>query len=75
MISQRTLFLQHVGQTSSCPIGLEIDHAKGIYIYDKEGKEYIDLVSGVSVSNVGHCHPKVIDAIKNQSEHKLSQAA
>lgn len=68
MISQRTLFLQHVGQTSPCPMGLEIDHAKGIYLYDKEGKEYIDLVSGVSVSNVGHCHPKVVEAVKNQSE-------
>ncbi len=68
MVSQRTLFLQHVGQTSCCPMALEVDHAKGIYIYDKTGKEYIDLVSGVSVSNVGHCHPKVIDAIKKQSE-------
>lgn len=68
MISQRTLFLQHVGQTSSCPMALEVDYAKGIHIYDKEGKEYIDLVSGVSVSNVGHCHPKVVEAIKNQSE-------
>ena len=68
MVSQRTLFLQHVGQTSPCPMALEVDHAKGIFIYDKNGKEYIDLVSGVSVSNVGHCHPKVIEAIKNQSE-------
>ena len=68
MISQRTLFLQHVGQTSPFPMALEIDHAKGIFLYDKQGKEYIDLVSGVSVSNVGHCHPKVIEAIKTQSE-------
>ena len=71
MISQRTLFLQHVGQTSSCPMALEVDYAKGIFIYDKSGKEYIDLVSGVSVSNVGHCHPKVIEAIKNQSERYM----
>jgi len=68
MISQRTLFLQHVGQTTTCPMGLEIDHAKGIFIYDKSGRKYIDLVSGVSVSNVGHCHPKVIEAIKEQAE-------
>ncbi len=68
MVSQRTLFLQHVGQTSSCPMGLEIDRAKGIYLYDKSGKEYIDLVSGVSVSNVGHCHPSVVDAVKKQAE-------
>ena len=68
MVSQRTLFLQHVGQTSPCPMGLEIDKAKGIYLYDKSGKEYIDLVSGVSVSNVGHCHPAVVNAVKNQAE-------
>jgi acetylornithine/succinyldiaminopimelate/putrescine aminotransferase len=49
-------------------MGLEIERAKGIYLYDKEGKEYIDLVSGVSVSNVGHCHPKVVEAIKIQAE-------
>jgi acetylornithine/succinyldiaminopimelate/putrescine aminotransferase len=66
MISQRTLFLQHVGQTSPFPIGLEIERASGIYIYDTSGKEYIDLVSGVSVSNVGHCHPDIVNAIKNQ---------
>ncbi|MGD9993493.1 MAG: aspartate aminotransferase family protein [Salinivirgaceae bacterium] len=68
MISQRTLFLQHVGQTSPCPMGLEIDRAEGIYLYDIQGKTYIDLVSGVSVSNVGHCHPKVVDAVKAQAE-------
>lgn len=68
MISQRTLFLQHVGQTSPCPMGLEIDRAEGIYLYDIQGKTYIDLVSGVSVSNVGHCHPKVVEAVKTQAE-------
>ncbi|MBI9068822.1 MAG: aspartate aminotransferase family protein [Salinivirgaceae bacterium] len=68
MVSQRTLFLQHVGQTSPCPMALEIERAKGIYLYDKNGKEYIDLVSGVSVSNVGHCHQKVVDAVKKQAE-------
>jgi len=66
MISQRTLFLQHVGQTSPCPMGLEIEKAEGIYLFDTLGKRYIDLVSGVSVSNVGHRHPKVVEAIKNQ---------
>jgi len=66
MISQKTLFLQHVGQTSPAPLALEIEKAEGIYLYDKSGKKYIDLVSGVSVSNIGHCHPKVITAIKNQ---------
>ncbi len=68
MVSQRTLFLQHVGQTSPAPLCLEIEKAEGIYIYDKSGKQYIDMVSGVSVSNVGHCHPQVVDAVKKQTE-------
>lgn len=68
MVSQRTLFLQHVGQTSETPLAIEIERAKGIYLYDTSGKEYIDLVSGVSVSNVGHCHAKVVNAVKEQAE-------
>jgi acetylornithine/N-succinyldiaminopimelate aminotransferase len=66
MITQRELFLQHVAQTSDFPLALEIEKAEGIYLYDKDGKEYIDLISGISVSNIGHRHPKVIKAIKDQ---------
>ncbi|MCD4832805.1 MAG: aspartate aminotransferase family protein [Bacteroidales bacterium] len=68
MISQRQLFLQHVGQTSDFPLQLEIERANGIYMYDNKGKSYIDLISGVSVSNVGHLHPKVVKAVKTQVE-------
>lgn len=68
MISQKSLFLQYVGQTSPSPMALEIEKAKGIYLYDRSGKKYIDLVSGVSVSNIGHCHPKVVNAVKQQAE-------
>lgn len=68
MISQRNLFLQYIGQTSEMPLSLEIERAEGIYLYDRFGKKYIDLVSGVSVSNVGHCHPKVVEAVKKQAE-------
>ncbi len=68
MISQRQLFLQHVGQTSDFPLQLEIERANGIYMYDNKGKSYIDLISGVSVSNVGHLHPKVVKAVKDQVE-------
>ncbi|MFO7829184.1 MAG: aspartate aminotransferase family protein [Bacteroidales bacterium] len=68
MISQRQLFLQHVGQTSDFPLQLEIESAKGIYMYDTDGKSYIDLISGVSVSNVGHLHPNVVNAVKQQAE-------
>lgn len=66
MISNKQLFLLNNAQTSTSPNLLEIDHAEGIYLYDKEGKSYIDLVSGFAVSNVGHRHPRVIEAIKAQ---------
>lgn len=67
MISQRQLFLQHVGQTSDFPLQLEIERAEGIYMYSPDGKSYIDLISGVSVSNVGHLHPNVVKAVQNQA--------
>ncbi|MCT4602682.1 MAG: aspartate aminotransferase family protein [Marinifilum sp.] len=66
MITNRQLFLQHVATTSDFPIALEIERAEGIYMYDPSGKPYLDLVSGVSVSNLGHGHPKVRQAIKDQ---------
>ena len=68
MISQRQLFLQHVGQTSDFPLQLEIETAKGIYMFDRDGKSYIDLISGVSVSNLGHLNPEVVKAVKDQTE-------
>ena len=66
MITERQIFYNHVAQTSDEPIGLEIVKAEGIYMIDKDGKKYIDLISGVSVSNIGHRHPKVVKAIKDQ---------
>ena len=68
MISQRHLFLEHVGQTSDFPLEIEIERAKGIYLFDKNNKPYIDLISGVSVSNIGHLHEKVVEAVKKQAE-------
>ena len=66
MLSQRQLFLQHVAQTSDFPLMLEIERAEGVYLYDNTGKKYIDLIAGISVSNLGHRHPSVIKAIKDQ---------
>ncbi len=66
MISHRQLFFRHVGQTSQAPLALEIVKAEGIYMFDEKGKKYIDLVSGVSVNNIGHRHPKVVKAVKDQ---------
>lgn len=66
MPSQRQLFLKHLAQTSDFPLGLEIERAEGIYLYDTQGKRYADLISGIGVSNVGHRHPKVVAAIHAQ---------
>ncbi len=61
----------HTAQTSGFPRLLEIDYAEGIYLYDISGKKYMDLVSGFAVSNVGHRHPKVVQAIKDQADKYL----
>lgn len=68
MLTQRQLFLQHNAQTSPEPLMLEFVKAKGIYIYDAAGKKHIDLIAGIGVSNVGHCHPAVVKAIQEQAE-------
>ena len=65
-MNQRELFLQHVAQTSATPLALEIVKAEGCYMWDRQGKEYLDLISGISVCNVGHRNPQVIGAIKDQ---------
>ena len=66
-MTQRQLFLQHVGQTSQEPLALEIVKASGSTLWDSSGKKYIDLIAGISVCNVGHCHPKVVAAIQQQA--------
>ncbi|SFQ46866.1 Acetylornithine/succinyldiaminopimelate/putrescine aminotransferase [Pseudarcicella hirudinis] len=66
MLTQRQIFLQHIAQTSDFPLALEIEQAEGIYLYGTNGRKYIDLISGIGVSNVGHRHPNVVNAIKDQ---------
>jgi acetylornithine/N-succinyldiaminopimelate aminotransferase len=66
MLNQRQLFFNHIAQTTETPLALEIEKAEGVYLFDTSGKQYIDLISGISVSNVGHRHPKVVAAIKDQ---------
>lgn len=68
MLSNRQLFLNHIAQTSPSPLMLEIERAKGCYLYDNQGKEYLDLIAGISVSNMGHSHPAVVAAVKEQAE-------
>lgn len=64
-------FKKNIAQTSDSPIGLEIDHASGPFLYTTGGKRYIDFISGIAVSSLGHRHPKVIEAIKNQLDKHL----
>jgi acetylornithine/succinyldiaminopimelate/putrescine aminotransferase len=68
MLTQRQLFLQHVAQTSPAPLGIEVERAEGVWLYGKKGKKYLDLIAGISVSSVGHCHPEVVKAIQQQAE-------
>lgn len=62
----RSLFLQHIAQTSPSPVGLHITAASGNYLEDANGKKYLDLIGGISVCNTGHSNPHIIDAIKKQ---------
>lgn len=64
-------FLKYQAQTTPHPLGLEISHASGSYIYNTSGKEYLDFVAGVSACTLGHCHPKVTAAIKNQVDQYM----
>lgn len=67
-ISNRQLFQQNLAIPADVPDALEIEKAEGIYLFTDKGEKYIDLVSGVSVSNIGHRHPAVVDAVKSQAE-------
>ncbi len=67
-LTNRELFYRHLAIPAEVPRALEIVKAKGIYLFDISGKKYIDLVSGVSVSNVGHSHPEIVAAVKKQAE-------
>lgn len=67
----RSVFLKNVAQTSPAPLALHITKAEGNYLFDAEGKRYIDLIGGISVCNVGHKHPRLVDAIKKQADDYL----
>ena len=71
MPTHRQLFLSHVAQTSEFPLMLEIEKAEGVYMSDIHGKKYLDLISGIGVSNIGHRHPKVLTAIQDQLDRYM----
>ena len=65
------VFLHRMAQTSPVPLGIAIERAEGVYLYSPDGKRYIDMISGIAVSNVGHRHPRVVSAIKDQLDKHL----
>jgi acetylornithine/succinyldiaminopimelate/putrescine aminotransferase len=67
----RQLFLQHLAQTSTAPLALEIVKAEGCNLTDVHGENYIDLIGGISVANIGHRHPKVVEGIKKQLDEYM----
>ena len=64
-------FFTYQAQTTPHPLAMEISHAKGSYIYDTNGKKHLDFVAGVSACTLGHCHPRVVRAIQEQSDRYL----
>ena len=70
-LNSKDKFLELLAQTNNSPFLIEVEKAQGIYIWDKSGKQYIDMIAGVAVNNIGHRHPKVIKAIKDQVDHYL----
>ena len=71
MASRKDIFLNNLGQTSPYPFLIDVERAEGIYIFDKSGKPYMDMISGVSVNNIGHRHPKVVQALHEQLDRHL----
>ena len=70
-MNSRQLFLAHLAQTTDFPLAIEVEKAEGIYLYGPNGERYMDLISGIGVSNVGHRHPKVVEAIHHQVDQYL----
>jgi acetylornithine/succinyldiaminopimelate/putrescine aminotransferase len=70
-VSNDKRFLELLGQTNQSPYLIDVDRAEGIYIYDKSGKSYMDMIAGVAVNNIGHNHPKVVKALKDQIDRHL----
>ena len=70
-MNTRTIFLNHVAQTSPEPLALDIIKAEGNYLYTRDGKTYLDLIGGISVCNLGHGNQQIKDAIKSQVDDYL----
>lgn len=71
MHKNKDIFREHLAQTTPFPFGLKVSHAQGSYIYDTDGKAYLDLISGIAVSSLGHGHQRIKEAIHQQTEKHL----
>ncbi len=71
MSNRKDLFIKHQGQTTPYALGMEVSKASGSYIWDKDGKKYLDLVAGVSACTLGHCHPEVVSAVQKQASEYM----
>lgn len=67
----RAAFLRYVCQTSPDPLGIVVERARGATVWDTHGRAYLDLLSGIGVANVGHCHPDVVRAVQEQAARYL----
>lgn len=70
-MTEREIFFRYLGLPAFTPMSLEITRAEGVILYDRSGREFIDFISGISVSNLGHRHPAVLSAIREQLDHYL----
>ena len=70
-MTARQRFLRHLAQTSDAPLALEIERAEGVWLYDADGRRYLDLIAGIGVSSLGHCHPAVVAAVREQAGRYL----
>lgn len=70
-MTHRELFYRYLAQTSSFPLALEIERAEGLYMYGRDGKRYLDLISGIAVSAIGHRHPDVLNAVRGQLDRYM----
>lgn len=70
-MDHKKIFLNHLGQTTTHPLLIEIDHAEGIYLFDKKGKKYMDMIAGIAVSSLGHGNQRIKEALKKQIDKHL----
>ncbi len=70
-LSNKQLFHNYLGQTSAFPMSVEIVRAENIYLYGPDEKKYIDLISGIAVSSLGHNHPHIVEAVREQASKHM----